>query len=121
MQEMVEVVELPMSVAQVAIDASATYDMARVVGVGDGKTLQDSKLCFDQIEPGSFCRSPNGVDAQAVQQSEKTRMIVNIVQVVQNDEELLSRIAPPKTAEGFRDFHDSFPTTEQAIQTVGVY
>jgi len=49
--------------------------MTRVVGVGDGKTLQDSKLCFDQIEPGSFRRSPNGVDAQAAQQSKKTRMI----------------------------------------------
>ena len=48
---MVEVVELPMSVAQVTIDASATYEMTRVVGVGNGKALQDSKLSFDQIEP----------------------------------------------------------------------
>jgi len=116
-----EVVELPMAVVQVTIDASATYEMTRVVGVGDGKALQDSKLWFDQIAPGSFRRSPNGVDAQAAQQSEKTRMIMNVVQVVQNDAELLSRIAPPKTAEGFRDFHDSLPTTEQAIQTVGMY
>lgn len=118
---MVEVVELPMSVAQVTIDASATYEMTRVVGVGNGKALQDSKLSFDQIEPGSFRRSPNGVDVQAAQQSEKTRMIMNVVQVVQNDEELFSRIAPPKTAEGFGDFHDSLSTTEQTIQTVSVH
>jgi hypothetical protein len=118
---MVEVVELLMPVAQVAIDASATYEMTRVVGVGDGKPLQDSKLCFDQVEPGSFRRSPNGMDAQAAQQSEKTRMIMNVVQVVQNDEELLSPIAPPKTAEGFRDFHDSLSATEHAIQTVGMH
>src|SRR4029077_15426968 len=95
--------------------------MTRVVGVGNGKALQDSELSFDQIEPGSSRRSPNGMDAQAAQQSEKTRMIMNVVQVVQNDEELFSRIAPPKTAEGFGDFHDSFSATEQTIQTVSVH
>src|SRR5579864_414278 len=121
MQRVVEVVELSMPVAQVAIDASATYEMTWVVGVGDGKALQDSKLGFAQIEPGSFRRSPDGVDAQAAQQSKKTRMVMNIVQVVQNDEELLARIAPPQTAEGLRDFHDSLSTTEQAIQTVGMH
>jgi hypothetical protein len=60
------------------------------------------------------------MNAQAAQPSEETRMIMHVVQVVQNDEELFSRIAPPETAEGFRDFHDSLSTTEQAIQTIGM-
>src|SRR5258708_3808729 len=103
MQVMGEVVELPMAVVQVTIDGSATSEMTRVVGVGNGKALQDSNVWFDQIAPGSFRRSPNGVDAQAAHQSEKTRMIMNVVQVAQNEADLLSRIAPPKPAEGFRD------------------
>lgn len=47
MNEMVEVVELVMSGVQAAVDALATYEMSWAVGVGDGKALQDSELCFD--------------------------------------------------------------------------
>jgi len=65
---MIEIVEPAMSAAQVALDGSATYEMTRVVGVGDAKALQDSELCFDQIEPGSLRGSPNRADAQATQQ-----------------------------------------------------
>ncbi len=50
---MAELDELAMAVTQVAIDASATYEVTRVVLVGDGKALQDSNPCFDQVEPGS--------------------------------------------------------------------
>jgi hypothetical protein len=118
---MVEVVEFPMAVMEVAIDPPATYGMTRVVGVGYGKALEDAKLGFDQVEPRSFRRSPNRMDAQAPQQRQEARMIVDVVQVIQNDEELFSPIAPPETAESFRDFHDSLPAAEPPVQTIGMH
>ncbi len=64
-QGMLEVTEFCMAVAQVAVDAPTTRGVGAVIGVAEGESLQDSELRFDQVDPGSFRGSPDGVDAQA--------------------------------------------------------
>jgi|HubBroStandDraft_6_1064221.scaffolds.fasta_scaffold4360775_1 hypothetical protein len=56
---MAKVVELPMSVTEVAVDAPATYEVSGVVGVADGKALQDSELCFERPDEFFYGQSPD--------------------------------------------------------------
>ena len=118
---MMQVVEFSMAVAEIAVDASAADGMTGVIGVGHSEALQDSKLRFDQVDPRSFGGSPHGVDAQTPQQSQEARMVMDVVQVVQNHEQPLPGIAPPEPAEGFGDFHNALPAAEQTVQTIGVH
>ena len=55
------------------------------------------------------------MNVQAMQQGQKTRMVMDIVQIVQNHEQPLTRIAAPQPDEGLRDFPDAFPASEHTV------
>ena len=75
---MVEIVKFAVSVVQVAVDAPAACGVGRIVGVCHGKSLRDSKLRFDQVDPGRFRGGPHGMNVQAAQQSQKTRVVMDM-------------------------------------------
>jgi hypothetical protein len=109
---MVLVLEFSMAVTQISVNALPASGVGRIAGVRHCESLQDSKLRFDQVDPGSFRGSPHRVDAQAAQQGQEARVVLDIVQVAQNHEQPLVGIAPPEPAESFGDFSDSLPVAE---------
>ncbi len=46
---------------------------------------------------------------------------MDVVQIVQNHEQPLTRIAPPQSNERFRDFLDALSAAEHSIQAIGMY
>ena len=116
-----QVVEFSVAITEVAVDASMADGVAGIVGVSHGKSLEDSELHFDQVEPGGLGWGPHRVDAQTFQQRQETRVIVDVVQVVKNHEQTLPLVASPQTAEGFGNFHNSLATTKDASHDVGVH
>ena len=54
---MVDVAELAMAVVEIAVDAAVAVLVAGVVGVGEGKAVQDPELGFDKVQPGSLGRA----------------------------------------------------------------
>jgi hypothetical protein len=111
-----EVVEFSMTVAQVAVDASASCGVGQVIGMGEGEALEDSELGFDQVDPGSVGGRVDGVNVQAPQQGEKTRVVMDIVQVVQNHGQTLA----PESPERFRNFPEALPAAEHTTEAVGM-
>ena len=49
--------ELAMSVAQIAVDATASDRVAGVVGVGQGETLECAEVSLDQVQSGGVVRN----------------------------------------------------------------
>jgi len=92
--------------------------MAGIIRVRQGETFEDAELSFNQIEPGGFCGRPDGLDPELPQQCEKVRMIVDVVQVVQNYEKPPSRIATAQVTESFADVQDGLATTKHATEAV---
>jgi hypothetical protein len=117
----VEITKLAMAVVQVAIDAASAGGVARIIRVRDRESFQDSELRFDQVQPRRFRGSPHGVNAQTAQQGQKTRMVMDIVQVVQNHEQPPAGIASPQPNEGLRNFSDALPASEHTVQPIGMY
>ncbi len=116
-----QVGEFAVSVAEISVDAATPGRMAGIIRIGQGEAFQDAELRFDQVEPGSFRRCPDGLDSESSQQSEETGMIVDVAQVVQNYKKSLSRIATTQAAKGFAKVQDCLATAEQATQAVCVY
>ena len=110
-----------MAIAEISIDAATPGRMAGIMRIGQGKRLQNTELRFDQVESGGFRRCPDGLDPQSPQQSKETRMIVDVVQVVQNYEKPPSRIATAQVTESFADVQDGLATTKHATEAVCVY
>jgi hypothetical protein len=82
---MVPRASLAVPVADVAHDALAARPMARVVGVGDGESLGDSKLRLDQTEPRGLGRRVDRRDAQPVEEAEEAGMVVHVGEVIEDD------------------------------------
>lgn len=48
-------------------------------------------------------------------------MVMDIMQVVQNHEQPLTRIATPQPDEGLRNFPDALPASEHTVQAIGMH
>src|SRR4030095_15085953 len=84
--------ELLVSVPEVTVDATAPDDVVEVVGVGEGEALEDSKVGLEEVEPRVFGRREDGTDAQPAQEGEKARVIVDVVQVVEDHVQSLAGV-----------------------------
>jgi hypothetical protein len=116
-----KVAKQAMAVAQVAINTASAGPVGRVISVCDRESLQDSKLRFDQIQPRRFRGSSHGVNVQTAQHSRETRVIMDIVQVVQNHEQPLTWVASPQPNEGLCNFPDALPASEDTVQAIGMH
>jgi hypothetical protein len=74
------------------VDAATPSHVGGVAGIGQGEAFQESELYFDQVEPGGFRRRPDRPNVESSKQGKEARMIVDVVQVVQNHKLLLARI-----------------------------
>ena len=117
---MISLADAAITVAKVTIDAAPARNMVAVVGASEGGARRDSELSLNGIEPRRFGRRPHGMDVQAAEQSQEARMIVDIVQIIQDDEEALARVASPQPAKGLAHLDDPFAPPEQAAQAVGM-
>ena len=95
-----QVGEFAVSIAEISINAATPDRMAGIIGVRQGEAFEDAELRFNQIEPGGFRGRPDGLDAEPPQESQKTEMVVDVVQIVQNHEKPFSRIATAQAAIG---------------------
>src|SRR5215470_2498896 len=94
--------------------------MAGIIGVRQGEALEDAELRLNQIEPGGFRGRPDGLDAEPPQESQKTGMVVDVVQIVENHEKPLSRIATAQATKSFANVQDRLPTAKYAREAVCV-
>jgi len=108
------------AVSKVAIDSAAPKQVICIVGVGKGELLQDTELGFDEVQPGRLGRRPNRLNVELLQQGQKSRMVVNVVEVVQNDEELAMGVTPAELLERLADIDDALVLAEDPIDRVGV-
>ena len=109
-----------MAIAEISIDAATPGRMAGIMRIGQGKTLQNTELRFDQVESGGFRRCPDGLDPQSPQQSKETRMIVDVAQIVQNHKKPLSWIATAQATKSFADVQDGLATAKHTTEAVCV-
>jgi len=112
--------DLAIPVSQVSVDPTATLDMLGIVGVPQGKALQDAELRFDQVQPRGFGRRPDRMDAQALERREQPRVIVDVVEVVQNHEQTRARVASPQPLEGLDQIGHALALSKQTAQAVGM-
>src|SRR5262249_9628217 len=117
---MTQPAEFPVSVAKVSVDPATTHDVIEIVGVRKGESLEHAELSFDQVEPGGFGRGEHGSDAKLAQEAEKARVVVDIVQVVQDHEEPLAWVAGPQPPEGVEEMGQPFLATKDPTQAIGV-
>src|SRR5215470_5758755 len=97
---MIGVAELAMTIVEIAVDATVALLMAGIVGVGQGEAFQDAELGFDQVQPGSLGRGPHRPNAELFYQGQKVRMVMNVVQIVEDHKQTGSRIAAPQPPKG---------------------
>jgi hypothetical protein len=109
-----------MAVLEIGSDSVLALLVAGIIGVGDRESLEGSKLGLDEVEPGSLRRSPNRMDVQPPEQAQKSRMIVDKVQVVEHDEQLSAGIAAPQTTEDLAYLFDATMPFKHTIQVVAV-
>jgi hypothetical protein len=109
-----------MTVAQISVDTSAASGVCKIIGLRYRESLQHSKLGFDQVDPGSFGGCPVGMDARATQQGQKTRLVIDFVEVVRNHEQPPARVASREPKESFGNFQDSLPAAEHSYQAIGM-
>jgi hypothetical protein len=88
------------AVAKVPIHTSASLHVFGVVASSENETTHDSKVRLDDVEPGGFGWSPDGMDAEFLEQSEEAWIVVSSAQIVQDDEEPLVRIALSESVKG---------------------
>ena len=88
------------SIAKVPVDASASLHVFGIVASGENETTHDSEVRLDDVEPGGVRRSPDRLDAEFFEQFEETRIVVSSVEVVQDDEKPLVRVALSESAKG---------------------
>src|SRR5712692_11159425 len=103
---MILLADAAVAVAEVAVDAAPAGDMVAVVRAGERGSLRHAEVGFDGVEPGGIRGRPDGVNVQAPEQGQEARMIMDVVQVIQNDEEALAWIARPQAPKGLADFDD---------------
>jgi hypothetical protein len=96
---MIGVAQSAMAVAEIVIDALIAHLVIGIVGVCDREFLQDSELGFDEVQPGGLGWGPCRVNVQFLQEGLELRVIVNIVEVIENDMQAFPRIAFPQFAE----------------------
>jgi hypothetical protein len=77
-------------------------------------------LSFDQVEPRRLSGSEHGSNAKLAQEAEKTWVIVDIVQVVQDHEEPLAWVAGPQPPQGVEEVRQPFLATKDSAQAIGV-
>src|SRR5262245_47258954 len=108
------------TIAQVSVDASPADVVRRVIRVHEREALQYAELRLDQIQPRGLGGRRHGMDSEAVQQPQEARMIVDVVQVVHDHEEPLSRIASPQPPERVADLDDALAAAKHPVETVGM-
>jgi hypothetical protein len=75
---------------------------------------------FDEVEPRGFSRSEHGTDSKPAEKAQEARMIVDVVQVVQDHEQSLSGVAGAEPSEGFKEIRESLLATKDAAEAIGV-
>src|SRR6266511_378929 len=113
--------ELAVAVTQVAIAASLAAGVIRVVGVGERRALERAELRLDEVEPGGLGRGEHRGDAQAAQQRQEARAVVDVPQVVEHDEKAPARVADPQAPEGLGHLGHAPAPTEDPAERSGVH
>lgn len=109
-----------MTVAEVAVNATAPDDVVEIVGVGEGEALEDTEVGFDEVEPGRFGRSEDGADAKPAQESQEARVIVDVVEVVHDHEQTLAGVTGAKPAEGVEEIGEALLAAKDPAEAIGV-
>jgi len=112
--------ELPVPVAEVAVDATATREVIEIVGIRQGEFLQDAEVRLDQVEPRGLGGREDGSDVELAEQAEETRIVMNVVQVVQDHEQPSARVAGAEAAESLEQVGEPLLATEDTAKTIGV-
>jgi hypothetical protein len=118
---MFSVAEAPVSVFQVGPNSLLPLVVACVVSIGDRKFLENTKLRFDQIQPGSLGWRPYGVNVQPLKQGQKLGVVVHVVEIVQHDKELAAWIAVAEALEGVAHLSQATTGSEDPVEVVGVH
>src|SRR5574340_82543 len=113
--------DLLVPVAQVAIDATAPDRVRGIVGIGHRKALEDAELGLDQVQPGGLGVRPHGMDVQVAHEGHDRRVVVNVVEVIQDEVQGPARIAGAQAPEGLTDVDHAFVLGEQSLEAVGVH
>src|SRR5215831_4807257 len=117
---MILLADPPVAVVKIAVDAPPTRDMIGVVRADERGPLRDPEVRFDGIEPGGISGCKHGMNAQASEERQEVRVIMDIVQVIQDDEEPLARITCPQAPEGLAHVDEPFTLAKQTAQAVGM-
>src|SRR6266496_3738345 len=112
--------ELLVAVAEVAVDPAPAQDVLEVVGVRQGEPLHDAEMRLDQVEPRGLGRREHGPDPELAEQAEETRVIVDVVQIVQDDKQPLGRVAGAQPPESLEEVREPFLPAKDTAQAIGV-
>src|SRR5579862_5988341 len=108
-------------VVQVAIDATAPERMCGIIGIGERESFEDAELGLDQVQPRGLCGCPHRMDVQLAHEGQYRRVVVNVVQVIQDDVQRPARIAGAQALEGLADVDHALVLEEQSLEAVVVY
>ena len=78
-------------------------------------------VCERSVQPRSIGGRPHRMDTQFAHQGKDSRVIVNVVQVVQEHVEPTAWIALAQGLEGLADVDDALVLGEDALQTIAVH
>jgi hypothetical protein len=112
--------ELLVAVTEIAVDPASAQNVLEIVGVRQGESFHDAEVRLDQVEPGGLGGCEHRGDPELAEQAEQTWVIVDVVQVVQDDEQALVRVASTQAPEGLEEVGESLVLPEDAAQAVGV-
>jgi hypothetical protein len=68
---------------------------------------------FDEVRPGSLSGGEDGVNAQSLKEGQEARVVVDVVEVVQDHEESLSGIARTESPEGLEQIGETLLPTKE--------
>jgi hypothetical protein len=96
-----------------------TNDVLGIVRAGQRRALGDTEVRLDGVESGSLGRRPHWVDAEPPEQRQESRMIVDVVQIIHDDEQPAPGITPPQATEGVAHVGHPLAPPEHTAETVG--
>jgi hypothetical protein len=116
----VGVAKATVAIVEVGTDSLLPLEVAGVVGVVDGESLQHSELGLNQVEPTSLGRCPGRMNVQLSEQCLELGMIVNLMEVVEDDEKPPTRIAFAEAAEDIHDFGQPTAWLKYSVQIIAM-
>src|SRR5512134_652979 len=112
--------EFAMSVAQIAVDATASDRVTGIIGVGQREALERTEMGLDEVQPRGVGGGPHRVDAKPLEQREEARVVMSLMQVIHDDVELLPGVAAAQPLERLEQFGQALALVKHPIEAVGV-